>query len=537
MTLADDAARRRCSRCGCKLLADGVLDGDRTRDHRRRHRPRRRRPPARGTCASCSTALAAPLPRPRRRSPSRPTSPACRRRSRPSSTTSGPSTSTGWPCCATRSFALDHLFLSLFSTVGLDLPARRHRRPAGVDPPGARPARRCSPLPTVLTSPWRPGVERDVEESRRRPRPPRPPPVRPRHHRARRPRRSASPASAPSCVDRAPSGVGAVVRRRSPRARWATRAVARRSAWALFGVAYVGAHRVRGVGPRPRVGDVVLVVVAGSGCRSTSAPAVGELGFLRGIWLDSSRRLTWLEDYAAALEQDADQPAARPRSIDGIRFEHVSFRYPGTDRLVARRRRPHLPGRRGRRGRRRERRRQDDAGQAAAPACTRRPRDGSPSTASTWPRSPNDDVAASGWPARSRTSSASSCSPARRVGVGDEPRIDDEPAVDGAVGRAGRRRRRRAACPAGLDTQLGPTWDDGVEVSLRAVAEAGAGPRLHARRAAGARARRADRGARRRDRARAVRALRRRGSRERRRTTAASRSSSRTASRPCAWPT
>ena len=57
--------------------------------------------------------------------------------------------------------------------------------------------------------------------------------------------------------------------------------------------------------------------------------------------------------------------------------------------------------------------------------------------------------------------------PARHtVGVGDLPRRDDE--------RRGRGRGRRGpapttwwrACPAGLDTQLGPTWPGGVEVSF-----------------------------------------------------------------------
>ena len=51
------------------------------------------------------------------------------------------------------------------------------------------------------------------------------------------------------------------------------------------------------------------------------------------------------------------------------------------------------------------------------------------------------------------------------VGVGDVPRLDDEPAVATAVGRAGAGRRGRAA-GAGLDTQLGPTWPGGVEVSF-----------------------------------------------------------------------
>ena len=60
---------------------------------------------------------------------------------------------------------------------------------------------------------------------------------------------------------------------------------------------------------------------------------VGEIGFLRGIWLDGSRRLAWLEDYAASLVASADLPAPS-RLREGIRLEDVSFAYPGTDRLV-----------------------------------------------------------------------------------------------------------------------------------------------------------------------------------------------------------
>jgi ATP-binding cassette subfamily B protein len=56
--------------------------------------------------------------------------------------------------------------------------------------------------------------------------------------------------------------------------------------------------------------------------------------------------------------------------------------------------------------------------------------------------------------------------PARHaVGVGDVPRADDERAVVTAVGRAGAE-DLVAALPAGLDTQLGPTWPGGVEVSF-----------------------------------------------------------------------
>src|SRR2546426_11432023 len=53
----------------------------------------------------------------------------------------------------------------------------------------------------------------------------------------------------------------------------------------------------------------------------------------RGIWLEGSRRLAWLEDYAASQSRGADLPV--PAHLgEGIRFEHVSFAYPGTDRLV-----------------------------------------------------------------------------------------------------------------------------------------------------------------------------------------------------------
>jgi len=51
------------------------------------------------------------------------------------------------------------------------------------------------------------------------------------------------------------------------------------------------------------------------------------------------------------------------------------------------------------------------------------------------------------------------------VGVGDIPRLDDEPAVVTAVGRAGAD-DVIVRLSAGLDTQLGPTWPDGVEVSF-----------------------------------------------------------------------
>ena len=51
------------------------------------------------------------------------------------------------------------------------------------------------------------------------------------------------------------------------------------------------------------------------------------------------------------------------------------------------------------------------------------------------------------------------------VGVGDVPRVDDEPAVVTAVGRAGAE-EVVSRLPAALETQLGPTWPGGVDVSF-----------------------------------------------------------------------
>jgi ATP-binding cassette subfamily B protein len=50
------------------------------------------------------------------------------------------------------------------------------------------------------------------------------------------------------------------------------------------------------------------------------------------------------------------------------------------------------------------------------------------------------------------------------IGLGDLPRLDVEPALTAAMDRAGARDVVEAL-PAGLRTQLGPTWHDGVDIS------------------------------------------------------------------------
>ncbi len=114
-------------------------------------------------------------------------------------------------------------------------------------------------------------------------------------------------------------------------ARW-TSAAWHMLSWAIFGAAYVGAVvfvSSRGLG----AGALLLVLAAGSRLSAYISATVGEIGFLRGFWLEGSRRLAWLEDYAAAVIDEAAE-AAPARLARGIRFERVSFAYPGTTRCV-----------------------------------------------------------------------------------------------------------------------------------------------------------------------------------------------------------
>ncbi len=233
------------------------------------------------------------------------------------------------------SFTLDHLFQSLFSNLALVLRLVITGLLLGSIHPAAGPVapRRAARRADVRVAPGRRAGRRGV---RRVPRPPGAPPVPPRHdggpgqggaHRRHR----------VDAAGTAGRGARALAGSRSPRCRWRS-ALWSALGWAVFGLAYVVGIAWVARGIDRGVGDVVLVVVAGQRLSTYVAQSVTELGFLRGVWLDSSLRLTWLEDYAAALDEHA---TAEPpdRITDGIRFEGVSFRYPGTDRSRPRRRR------------------------------------------------------------------------------------------------------------------------------------------------------------------------------------------------------
>jgi ATP-binding cassette, subfamily B, bacterial len=355
-------------------------------------------------------------------------------------------------------FALDHLFRSMFTMVGWLLRLGFVCVLLAAIHPGLL-LLPLGALPLLAVAAWRPKIEKATEER-----------VAP-HGRLGRHLFSVATTPPPGKEVRVTGNqADLAARRRTAWGAWfgpirTTNLVSAAwltAAWAVFSLAFVGAvvWVVAGLDRGP--GAVVLVLTAGGRLSAYVGSAVGELGFLRGIWLDSAQRLAWLEDFAAAQNAHADQQAP-DRLSGGIRLEGVSFAYPGTSRTVLDDVDLTLPagsvvaivGENG-------------AGKSTlvkllarmyAPTSGRITVDGA-------------DIAhidVREW--RERLAGAFQdfarleLVAQTTVGLGDEPRQHDRVAVASAVDRAG-------ATPvvddlsAGLDTQLGPSWEGGVDVSF-----------------------------------------------------------------------
>jgi len=355
-------------------------------------------------------------------------------------------------------FVLDHMYMSVFSTCGWILRlvvtvALLMSIHVGLV------LLALFALPVAFTSTWRPGVERAAQQ---------------RGSQAYRLARHlfATATTAPPGKEVRVIGLGprlisgrreAWQRGSAPvaSARWRS-ALWHCLAWAIFGSAYVGAVVFVALGLHAPAGAVLLVLAAGARLSAYIGATVSEIGFLRGFWMDGSRRLAWLEDYAASLVATADLPV--PTVLrDGIRLEHVSFSYPGTSRLVLEDISLSLPagsvvaivGENG-------------AGKTTLVKLLAKMYE--PSSGSIFV----DDqhlgrIPAEGW----RTRLAGAFQDFYRfefragqvVGLGDLPRLDDTPAVSTAVDRAGAN-DVLTRLGSGLETQLGPTWPGGVEISF-----------------------------------------------------------------------
>jgi len=355
-------------------------------------------------------------------------------------------------------FVLDHMYVAVFSMLGwilrlgvtLVLLASVH--PALL-------LLAVFAVPAVWTSMWRPEVERSAQEGGAQ-----------AIRLARHLFNMATTASPGKEVRVTGIGDRLATERRVAWEYWYNRVAPARwgsafwhaAAWAIFGSAYVGAVVFVSYRIHASASQVLLVLAAGARLSAYVGATVGELGFLRGFWMEGSRRLAWLEDYAAAAAASGDQPA--PIALrQGIRIEHVSFSYPGTSRVVLDDVSVSLPagavvavvGENG-------------AGKTTLVklfAKMYEPTSGSIFLDNT----ALARVQAGEW--RKRLAGAFQdffrfeFRARHTVGLGDLPRLDDEPAVVAAVGRAGAG-DVVTRLTTGLETQLGPTWPGGVELSF-----------------------------------------------------------------------
>jgi ATP-binding cassette subfamily B protein len=355
-------------------------------------------------------------------------------------------------------FVLDHMYMSLFSTcgwilrLGVTLALLASVHPALV-------LLALFALPAVWTSAWRPAVENVALERAGQPK-----------RLARHLFTLATTTSAGKELRVTLIGDRLAADRRSAWERgFAPVAAARRrsaawhaTAWGIFGAGYVAAIVFVTQVVGASASQVLLVLAAGSRLSSYVSATVGELGFLRGFWMDGARRLAWLEDYAASLSASADLPVP-DRVRTGIRLDAVSFSYPGTTRLALDNVSLLLPagsvvalvGENG-------------AGKTTLVKLLAKmyePTSGAILVDDT----PLARVRADEW--RTRLAGAFQdffrfeLLARQTVGVGDVPRLDDEAAVAAAVDRAGAQ-DVVTHLPSGLTTQLGPTWPGGMDLSF-----------------------------------------------------------------------
>ncbi|MCY4655452.1 MAG: ABC transporter ATP-binding protein [Gammaproteobacteria bacterium] len=355
-------------------------------------------------------------------------------------------------------FVLDHMYMSIFSTAGWFL----RLGVTGALLVTVHPALLLLvlfALPTVLAATWRPAVERATEEK-----------AAPHDRRAKHLFDLATTAGPGKEVRLSGIEQDVVRMRRSSWDSW-YRPVSRARtvssiynafAWTVFGTGFVLAVVFVVYGLEAGPGPTLLLLGAGSRLSAYISATVGELGFLRGIWMDGSKRLAWLEDYADFVASHANLDA--PSGINqGIEFKNVTFAYPGTSKNVL----EHvnlklkagsviaLIGANG-------------AGKSTLVKLLAKMYEPDSGEILVDCQSLSK-IKADSW--RNKLAGAFQdffrfeFQAQYTVGVGDKTRLDDTQAVSNAVGRAGAESVIKEL-PEGVGTQLGVTWPKGVEVSF-----------------------------------------------------------------------
>ena len=232
-----------------------------------------------------------------------------------------------------------------------------------------------------------------------------------------------------------------------------------------FTIGYIGAIAlvlVRAIQGLATPGDVLLAISLAAQMHGVVSQAIGHGGGF--AWsLSAARCYLWLADYAQRKQEVSGEPVPVPaRLTQGINVEGLTFRYPGTEALVLRDVSLALPAGGvvalvGENGAGKttlvkllSRFYEPDAGRIAADGIDLR-------------RFQMDE-----WRPRLSTGfqdfSRFEFVARETVGVGNLPAIDDVPAVEAALGRAGAD-DVPGTLPAGLETQLGRDWEGGVDLS------------------------------------------------------------------------
>ncbi|MEX2393833.1 MAG: ABC transporter ATP-binding protein [Actinomycetota bacterium] len=242
------------------------------------------------------------------------------------------------------------------------------------------------------------------------------------------------------------------------RARWGT-AGAHAIAWAIFGAGYVAAIVLTAT-TGSSAGAVLLVLATGANLSRYMGMTAGQASFLRWT-IDAAARLAWLENYAS--KQRTPTATAPPRIERGITLSDVSFSYPGTDRAVLHDVNIELPagsviaivGENG-------------AGKTTLVKLLCRFYE--PSSGKILVDGVDlSEIDPDGW--RGRLAGAFQdffryeFFAKQTIGVGDLASMGEIGALRAAVERGGANDVIEGL-PRGLDTQLGPTWDEGIELSF-----------------------------------------------------------------------